>query len=54
MPLEFFRIGPVVSVVRGRGGGLEIALSGARYRTRAPVGRGLVDITVGMASFVVC
>ena len=41
MPFEFFRIGPVVSEIRG-GGGLEIAPppSGARYKN-TPVGRGV-------------
>ena len=40
MPLGFFRIGPVVSEIRG--GGLEIAPppSEARYKN-TPVGRGL-------------
>ena len=49
MPLEFFRIGPVVSEIRG---GLEIAPppSGARYKN-TPVGRGL---SIKMYSFSNC
>ena len=47
MPLEFFRIGPVVSEIRG--GGLEIAPpSGARYKN-TPVGRGLIKVKLHYA-----
>ena len=50
MPLEFFRIGPVVSEIRG-GGARNSPPSGARYKN-TPVGRGLNAYNLQTMSFL--